>query len=251
MDSPDLFAAAMDIERHVASQGWDQPALLFALVPTERIRADQPELAAELGVTDGGPALTTFEQPAPPDEEELDEFLARIEWPAEIVGAALVVERLVLPPGAEAQIADRPDAAAAARAHPDARDMRIVAAVTRDGDRMCVLRLRGVVAGADDPPAGKPAASGFESDDAAHADLASPSEGASPAQEAPQGLGGPPSEGSHTVGGPAADGSHTVGGPAVDGSQRPGGLAPDAQDEVLTGPDLVPGLADALLATFH
>ncbi|MGB7981166.1 MAG: PPA1309 family protein, partial [Candidatus Nanopelagicales bacterium] len=136
MDSPDLFAAAMDIEGHVASQGWDQPALLFALVPTEQVRADQPELAAQLGVSEGGPALTTFEQPAPPDKEELDEFLARIQWPAEIVGAALVVERLVLPPEAEAQIADRPDAAAAAREHPDARDMRIVAAVTRDGDRM-------------------------------------------------------------------------------------------------------------------
>lgn len=195
MDSPDLFAAAMDIERHVASQGWDQPALLFALVPTERVRADQPELAAQLGVTDAGPALTTFEQPAPPDEEELDDFLARIEWPAQIVGAALVVERLVLPPEAEAQIADRPDAATVARLHPDARDMRIVAAVTRDGDRMCVLRLRGQRAGGEVAP-----------DD--HASL-----------------------------------------PETTGAGE--GVMFDDDDEVLTGEDLVPGLADALLATFH
>ena len=143
MDTQDLLAAALDIERHVASQGWDQPTLLFALVPTALIRAEQPELAAQLGVVDGGPALTTFEQPAPPDDEDLDVFLARIEWPAEITGAALVVERIVLPPEAEAAIADRPDAAAAARAHPAAQDMRIVVAVTKDGEQMSVLRLRG------------------------------------------------------------------------------------------------------------
>lgn len=149
MDAQDLLSAALDIERHVAADGWDQPALMFALVPTETIRADQPELADQLGVTDGGPALTTFEQPAPPDEEELDEFLARIEWPAQIAGAALVVERIVLPPEAEDEIADRPDAAAAARAHPAAQDMRIVVAVMKDGEQMSVLRLRGAQDGPD------------------------------------------------------------------------------------------------------
>jgi hypothetical protein len=177
MDTQDLLAAALDIERHVASQGWDQPTLLFALVPTALIRAEQPALAAQLGVADGGPALTTFEQPAPPDDEELDVFLARIEWPEEITGAALVVERIVLPPEAEAAVADRPDAAAAARAHPAAQDMRIVVAVTKDGEQVSVLRLRGA---------------------------------------------------------PGADGS-----------------ADDAEDSVLTGHDLVPGLAEALLATFR
>jgi hypothetical protein len=176
MDAQDLLAAALDIERHVAAEGWDQPTLLFALVPTDHIRAEQPDLAAQLGVVDGGPALTTFEQPAPPDDEDLDVFLARIEWPAEIAGAALVVERIVLPPEAEAAIADRPDAATVARAHPDAQDMRIVVAVTKDGAQMSVLRLRGA---------------------------------------------------------PGADGPS------------------DSEDSVLTGHDLVPGLAEALLATFR
>ncbi len=174
MDDQELLAAAMDIERHVAADGWDQPALLFALVPTETIRADQPELAEQLGVAEEGPALTTFEQPTPPDNEELDEFLARIEWPPQIAGAALVVERIVLPPEAEAEIADRPDAAAAARAHPAAQDMRIVVAVMKDGEQMSVLRLRG-----------------------------------------------------------AEDGPNA------------------ADDEVLTGADLVPGLSEALVATFR
>jgi hypothetical protein len=134
MDPQDLLAAALDIEAHVASDGWDQPPLLFALVPTERIRAEEPELAAQLGVVDG--------------------FLAGIQWPEQITGAALVVERIVLPPEAEAAVADRPDAAAAAREHPLAQDMRIVVAVARDGLTMCALRLRGtdeesVLTGAD------------------------------------------------------------------------------------------------------
>jgi len=177
MEPQDLLAAALDIERHVASQGWDQPTLLFALVPTEHVRTAQPGLAAQLGVLDGGPALTTFEQPAPPDDEELDVFLARIEWPPEIVGAALVVERIVLPPEAEAAVADRPDAATVAREHPKAQDMRIVVAVTKDGQQMSVLRLRGA---------------------------------------------------------PGADGTPD-----------------DSEDAVLTGHDLVPGLAEALIATFR
>lgn len=176
MDAQDLLAAALDIERHVAAEGWDQPTLLFALVPTDHIRAEQPALAAQLGVVDGGPALTTFEQPAPPDDEDLDVFLARIEWPAEIAGAAIVVERIVLPPEAEAEIADRPDAATVAREHPAAQDMRIVVAVTKDGQQMSVLRLRG--------------AEGETGSDA-------------------------------------------------------------GEDSVLTGTDLVPGLAEALLATFR
>jgi hypothetical protein len=88
-----------------------------------------------------------------------------------------VVERIVLPPEAEAAVADRPDAATVAREHPAAQDMRIVVAVTKDGQQMSVLRLRAA--------------------------------------------------------------------PGVDGSPS------DADDSVLTGHDLVPGLADALLATFR
>lgn len=154
MTDDDLLAAVLEIEGHVASDGWDQPTLLFALVPTERIRRDQPELAARLGVEDSGPALTTFEQPRPPADEELDSFLGGITWPEEIAGAAIVVERIVLPPDAEAALAERPDAAQLAREHPQAQDMRIVVGVSREGTRMCALRLRGadddsVLTGAD------------------------------------------------------------------------------------------------------
>ena len=143
MTDDDLLAAVLEIEGHVDSDGWDQPTLLFALVPTEQIRRDQPALAHRLGVAESGPALTTFEQPPPPLGQGLDDFLAGISWPDEISGAAVVVERIVLPPDAEAEIADRPDAARLAREHPAAQDMRVVVGVSRDGARMCALRLRG------------------------------------------------------------------------------------------------------------
>ena len=45
VDNRDLLAAVLEIERHVDSDGWDQPTLLFALVATEQIRVEQPELA--------------------------------------------------------------------------------------------------------------------------------------------------------------------------------------------------------------
>lgn len=139
----DLLEAVLDLERHVEADGWDQPPLLFALVSTAEIRASHPDLAAQLGVTHGGPGLTSFEQEPPPTDQPLDEFLAKIEWPQMIAGAAIVVERLVLPPDVEVSVTDRPDAASAAKAHPDARDMRIVAATSRNGSKMCAVRLRG------------------------------------------------------------------------------------------------------------
>ena len=178
MDSQDLLAAALDIERHVAADGWDQPTLLFALVPTEHIRAEQPELAAQLGVTDGGPALTTFEQPAPPGRRGArrvprpHRVARRTSWAPPSWSSGSCCPRAPRP-----LVADRPDAATLAREHPDAQDMRIVVAVMKDDQQVSVLRLRGA---------------------------------------------------------PGADGSPD-----------------DSEDSVLTGTDLVPGLAEALLATFR
>ena len=46
MSAPDaLVASLMEIERHVAGLGWDQPARLFALVPTVELIEAEPQLA--------------------------------------------------------------------------------------------------------------------------------------------------------------------------------------------------------------
>lgn len=141
-----LLTAVAEIERHVAAGGWDQPPRLFALAPTAELAAREPDLAARLGLVEGGTlegGLTPVEQEDLPDGTPLDEVLARIAWPETVVGCALVVERVVLPPGAEpATVEPGGDLAGWAGAHPDRQDVRIAVAVLRDGSREAAVRLR-------------------------------------------------------------------------------------------------------------
>jgi hypothetical protein len=139
---PRLTAAVDELERHVAQAGWAQPTRLFALVSSDDIIADEPRLAADLGLVPG--TLTSVEQDGFVRAAPLDELLAGIQWPDAVAGVAVAVERLVLPPSAEAQLPDGSpeDVATAAAAHPERTDVRIVAAVTRDDDEDAVLRLQ-------------------------------------------------------------------------------------------------------------
>jgi hypothetical protein len=123
--------------------------MLFALVRAGQLASDEPDAAAQLGLTDSE-AITPIEQEALPDAP-LDETLARIAWPDAVEGCALSQEIVLLPPSAEAEI-DTGMPAEAAAAHPDRREARLVAAVLRDGSSAVVLRLRAVdaTAGEDD-----------------------------------------------------------------------------------------------------
>lgn len=140
-----LKAAVREIEGYAAEAGWDQPARLFALVPTADLLAREPGLAQALGV---GPdastdALTPVEQEPLPADRPLEDVLAEIMWPAEVHGVAAVVERLVLPPSADDAVPADPEAAQAfAAEHPDREEVRIVAAAVRGGTTYCALRLR-------------------------------------------------------------------------------------------------------------
>lgn len=44
--STPITRAVLEIDEYASGLGWDQPARLFALVDTARLRADEPELAA-------------------------------------------------------------------------------------------------------------------------------------------------------------------------------------------------------------
>jgi hypothetical protein len=100
-------------------------------------------------------SLTPVEQEQlPPDRFE--STLASIAWGPGVSGCAAVVERLVLPPDADASIPDDPaEAAAYAAEHPDRQEVRMAVGVTRAGASYCALRLRAhdddrsVVGGAD------------------------------------------------------------------------------------------------------
>jgi hypothetical protein len=142
---PVLRAAVREIEAHAAEAGWDQPARLYALVPTSDLVQREPALAAAMGLddVDGAGSLTPVEQDEVPQDKPLESVLDQIMWPAEVFGCAAVVERLVLPPGADAQLPDDPRSAEEyAAQHPDRQEVRIVAGATRDGSTYCALRLR-------------------------------------------------------------------------------------------------------------
>ncbi len=142
--NPFLHTALVDIETHVASSGWDQPTRLYALVETAVLLREEPALMEEfkaLGI-ERPPAFTPVEQEDLPDMP-LDEILQQITWGEQVTGCAIAVERLVLPAEVEVEIPhDSPEMPAYVAAHPLREEIRLVAAVLRNGHRDCALRMR-------------------------------------------------------------------------------------------------------------
>ncbi|WP_298324708.1 PPA1309 family protein [Haloactinopolyspora sp.] len=140
-----LTRAVAEIERHVRADGWDQQARLYALAPTAELVSREPELATKLGLS----AEEATDESLTPIEQDIggraiEELLPTIEWPDTVTGCALVLERIVLPPGAEDDMPAEDTAAAAwAQQHPARSDVRVVVGVLRDGSRATVLRVRG------------------------------------------------------------------------------------------------------------
>jgi hypothetical protein len=154
---PALATAVLEIESHTAESGWDQPGRLYALVDTAELVRREPALASMMGLDDASAdgSLTPIEQEELP-VERLESVLTSIAWGPEVTGCAAVIERLVLPPGADRAIPDDPaEAAAYALEHPDRHEVRMAVGVTRAGASYCALRLRAhdddqsVVGGAD------------------------------------------------------------------------------------------------------
>lgn len=139
-----LTLAALDTERHVSRDGWDQPVRLFALVPTVELLEHEPGLADSLAAHDAvAGALSAVEQEDLPAADGIEDLLARIAWPEQVSGCAIAVERIVVPPDAERDLPEDPVAALDAVAgHPGREDVRLVVAVTRDGAARCLLRQR-------------------------------------------------------------------------------------------------------------
>jgi hypothetical protein len=139
-----LSRLTIDIEAHTAAAGWDQPPQLFALVETADLLTREPQLAEEMGLVVAGPgALTPVDQGELPAHDSLEELLAGIVWPPEVLGAAIAVERLMVPPAAEqAMPQDQREALSWLAEHPERHEVRIVVAVLRDGSREAAVRLR-------------------------------------------------------------------------------------------------------------
>jgi len=144
-----LLRAVRELEHHVASGGWDGPVRLFALIRTVDALERDPGLEAQLPIDVVAAAyadpehLTAVEQEDLPPASSLEELLGRIAWPHTVDGAALVTERVVVPPEVEQQIPDdEAEAVEWLAAHPARRDVRLAAGVLRDGIRGCAVRAR-------------------------------------------------------------------------------------------------------------
>lgn len=144
-----LADAVREVERHVARGGWDAPPRLFALVAVAPALAADPALAGALGPAVVAAAqadphhLVSVEQEGLPASGTLEDLLAQVAWPPSVHGVAVVVERSMLPPGAEEGMPDDPAAALAwLQAHPQRQDVRMAVGVLRDGPAWCAVRTR-------------------------------------------------------------------------------------------------------------
>lgn len=144
-----LEKSTLEIERHVATGGWDAPIRLFALAYAQKALELHPELAGELpadvqaDAINDATTLFSIEQEGVPEVDSIEELVTRIVWPDNVDGASLAVERIVLPPGAETKLPKDPQEAEAAIAdHPDKQDVRIVVSVLRSGESWCVIRMK-------------------------------------------------------------------------------------------------------------
>ncbi|GAA4416449.1 hypothetical protein GCM10023169_11360 [Georgenia halophila] len=144
-----LRVAVGDIERHVAARGWDGPVAVFALVRTTDALAATPALGEELpadalAAAERDPEhLTSIEQEGLPAAETIEELLGQLGWPEEVDGAAVVLERMVVPPEAEQGLPeDQEEAVEQLMAHPERQDVRMAAGVLRSGESWCAIRSR-------------------------------------------------------------------------------------------------------------
>lgn len=152
--SPQLSPAAAALRRVVteievgtAKVGWDRPPALYALVPTTEL-LDSPEIPADVESSlraewDGLPTHLSAVLQDDVTEDSLEQTLPRLAWPPKVVGAALSVERIIVPPEVEDEAPEDPDEAASfVAAHPARTDIRVVVGVNRDGDSWCEVRTR-------------------------------------------------------------------------------------------------------------
>lgn len=142
-----LAQVVVDIERTAARVGWDHAPSLYALVPTVDLLA-QPDLPADIEQAlrqgwDGSDShLSAVIQEDLP-EDDLEEMLAHLGWPAQVAGAALTVERVIVPPEVEAEAPEDPEAAVEFISHhPQREEVRLAVGVLRSGESWTAVRAR-------------------------------------------------------------------------------------------------------------
>ncbi|PID54417.1 MAG: hypothetical protein CSB46_02650 [Micrococcales bacterium] len=144
-----LQGAVLEIEEHVARAGWDAPVRVFALIRTAEALARDPGLGDRLHpdiVQRAGSApgyLTPVEQEDLPQAQSVEELLGRISFGPAVDGAAVSVERIVVPPDVERTLPQDPEQALPILlASPHREDVRLVVGALRTGPACCAVRQR-------------------------------------------------------------------------------------------------------------
>ena len=142
-----LANVVVDIEKGAARVGWDHAPSVYALVPTATLLAD-PNLPAEIaeqlrsGWDGSDEHLSAIIQEDLADDD-IEQVLAHLAWPETVPGAAITVERIVVPPEVEDEAPEDPEEALAFVAnHPLRTDVRLAVGVMRSGESWCALRTR-------------------------------------------------------------------------------------------------------------
>ncbi|WP_024795480.1 PPA1309 family protein [Tomitella biformata] len=135
-----LGTSIREVAEFVDDTGWDQRPEMFALVPTSLLAETDPSLIHDLDSA----GLTPIEQAALHEDidqhpDALGEIVSGITWPDSVVGAILVRQIVVLPPGADADVDADPTRA---RRNPASQDARLYSGVLRDGRGLSLLQLR-------------------------------------------------------------------------------------------------------------
>ena len=133
-----LKETVLEIERECAKAGWTRGIVLYALVPTADVIESAPEMAEALAEK-SPTSLTAIEQEDVELTGTIEEFLGTISWSAEVFGAALVLERLIVneePPG------ELSEEALAEWVIEHGQEVRMVVGVLRDGSQECAMRMR-------------------------------------------------------------------------------------------------------------
>jgi hypothetical protein len=114
---------------------------VYALADTADLLAREPSLAPHIADAPPGSLTPVEQEPLPPGR--LDDVLAGIGWPPEVLGCVLVTELVVLPPSAEQEAPyDEREIEIWATSHPERQDVRLAVGVTRSGLHASCLRVR-------------------------------------------------------------------------------------------------------------
>jgi hypothetical protein len=124
-----LTDAVIEAARHVADDEWGQPPRLYALVRRADLEAAAPTLPETVRSAAADALIPIEQEPDDRLDGDPEEVLARIRWPADVAGCALVTEVLIG--------GDEPGADAAAR------QGRLTVGVLRDDSYACCLQLSG------------------------------------------------------------------------------------------------------------